>query len=96
MVVELDEAWERARRKVAELSREDLPMSLNEEAEPSETSWCWIFSFSSARYFETRSPMDLLLSGPIVVNKDGSEEWVAGSAEPDKDIADYGRAHGYA
>lgn len=94
--MDMTEARERATAKLRDLESADNPLRLDVSRDPQERSWCWIFPFDSARYLETGNFLDSVVSGPIVVNKDGSDTWVAGTGAPLDDWLDrYARTHGY-
>ncbi|GAA2475002.1 YrhB domain-containing protein [Winogradskya humida] len=93
--MDLTEARTLAEAKLRELESPDAPLQLNEQY-ATEIPWAWYFPFNTARYFETRQFSDSAPSGPIVVNKDGSDIWVAGSAAPlEKWLNQYAEEHGY-
>ncbi|MDP9796888.1 hypothetical protein J2S43_005400 [Catenuloplanes nepalensis] len=94
--MDLDQARTRALAKLGEIEDTATPLALDPSAAPVEVEWAWLFSFNSARYLETRSFGDLVPSGPVVVNKDGSDVWVANSAPPvEQWLNRYAEQHGY-
>lgn len=97
--MELGEARRLAEMKLRELeSADDVPLRLDwdEGRGIQERSWCWIIWFNGEQWFETGDDFDSVLSGPIVVNKDGSDVWVAGTHKPADELLDeYGAGHGY-
>jgi hypothetical protein len=85
-----------AEAKLREIEDPGTPLRLNDEWGPQEIEWAWCFPFDSARYFETRQFTHTVPSGPIVVNKDGSDVWVANSAPPvEQWLNQYAEEHGY-
>jgi hypothetical protein len=94
--MDVDEARDRAVRKLREMESAETPLQLDETRGPQERAWCWIFPFDSVRYFQTCRFMDSVVSGPIVVNKDGSDTWIAGTALPlDEWLDNYAEKNGY-
>lgn len=84
-----------AESKMREVEDPDTPLKLDDN-QIEERPWCWIFWFNTVDYFETHDPLDTVLSGPIVVNKDGSEVWIAESSRPPEQLLDeYATRHGY-
>jgi hypothetical protein len=85
-----------AEAKLREIEDPAAPLRLNDEWGPTEIEWAWCFPFNTVRYFETRQFSDSAPSGPIVVNKDGSEVWIAASAAPvEQWLNQYAQKHGY-
>ncbi len=69
-----------AEAKLREIEDPDIPLRLLGPAV--DIDWAWYFPFNSAAYAETGSFRDMVFSGPVVVNKDGTDVWVAASAPP--------------
>lgn len=85
-----------AEAKLRAIEDPSVPLRLNDEWGPTEIEWAWWFPFDTVRYFETRHFPDSVLSGPIVVNKDGSEVWIVASAPPiEQWLNQYAEKHGY-
>src|SRR5690349_5637298 len=94
--MDVDEARGRALRKLREIESPDHPLRLDDARPPQERSWCWIFRYDAVRFFETGSFLHSVVSGPIVVNKDGTDTWIAGTGRPlDEWLAGYAHEHGY-
>src|SRR5689334_19441395 len=94
--MDVDEARGRAVRKLREIETEQHPLRLDDSRGPQQRAWCWIFPFDSVRYFQTGRFLDSVVSGPIVVNKDGTDTWVAGTGLPlDEWLDEYARRNGY-
>lgn len=94
--MDLTEARTRAETKLREIEDPGTPLRLDDERQPEDFEWAWCFSFDSVRYFETRQFIHSVSSGPIVVNKDGSDVWVANSAPPWQQwLNRYAEEHGY-
>lgn len=93
--MDFSEARGHAETKLAEVEQPHLSLVLD-ESHIQERQWCWVFPFNSQDYCETGSINDMVLSGPIVVNKDGSEVWVTGTYKPPEEfLDDYAARHGY-
>ncbi|MGW5578519.1 YrhB domain-containing protein [Micromonospora chokoriensis] len=94
--MDLSEARQLAEAKLREVERASRPLQLDPDSYFAEYTWCWLFSFNSVRYSESGNPLDAVLTGPVVVNKDGSDVWIAPSAPPlDARLNDYASRHGY-
>ena len=79
--MDVDEARRLATAKLAELQDPAQPLRLADEP-PDEYPWCWIFTFNTERWYQTGVLTDAAMTGPLVVDKDGSATWVAPSAPP--------------
>ena len=89
-------ARELAMLKLRKLEDPDYPLVLEPDRDPDEHSWCWVFPFNTAEYYSSQDPLDSVLSGPIVVNKDGSEVWVLATSRPIDELLDeYATRRGY-
>jgi hypothetical protein len=85
-----------AAAKLRELTDPAYPLALDDERGPAERSWCWVFPFNTTAWFTSRHPLDAVLSGPVVVTKDGRDVFVVGTARPvDTLLAEYAATHGY-
>lgn len=97
--MDLTHAYEQAEAKLREVETPDnapLRLDWDEGRGVEERSWCWIFWLNGERWFETGDDFDSILSGSIVVNKDGSDVWVLGTARPYEEFLDeYAAQHGY-
>ena len=80
--MDVRQARQRAEAKLRQVEDPAVPLRLVDGDQPGERDWCWIFPFNSARFLESGDFGDLIPSGPIVVNKDGSDVWIANSAPP--------------
>ena len=78
-----DEARARATEALRglEAERTGQPLALL-GAPPVDYGWCWLVPFNTVRAAETGDLADSLLTGPLVVLKDGAEPWVAPSSPP--------------
>lgn len=89
--MDLDSATEMAQAKLDALAALwDLPLVLERE-HVEERPWCWVFPFMTS---DSRENIPLG-PGPIVVNKDGSEAWLAGSGPLEPQLQAYAHEHGY-
>jgi Immunity protein 35 len=90
----LEEARARATGELRRIESAELPLAL--AGNVAERSWCWIFGFNSVSWLTSERFDDFIPSGPIVVNKDRSETWIAPSAPPlTRHLDDYADKHGY-
>ena len=91
-----NEARALAEAKLREIEEPGNPLRILDAVEPQEYPWAWTFMFNSARYLETRDIESSVISGPIVVNKDGSAVWQAPSAPPvEQWLNQYAEQNGY-
>jgi hypothetical protein len=94
--MDIEEARGRATAKLREVEDAGELLQLFGDDEVAAYPWCWVFPFNTVRWFETRRFTDGAISGPIVVNKDASETWIAPSAPPlERWLNQYGRERGY-
>lgn len=58
--------------------------------------WCYLVHYNTARYLETRDMADTLPpgTGPVAINKDGSDVWLLGSADYEWQLDRYAKNHG--
>ncbi|HET6481643.1 MAG TPA: YrhB domain-containing protein [Actinoplanes sp.] len=62
---------------------------------PHECDWCWLFPFDSAHAIETGDLVDALMTGPLVVPKNGARPWVAPSSPPvERWLNEYAKVNG--
>jgi hypothetical protein len=76
-----DDARARATAVLRELEDPGQPLALVDQP-PVEYPWCWVFSYNTAKAIQTGSFLDSLMTGPLVVPKNGAEPWVAPSSPP--------------
>ncbi|MEV4703722.1 YrhB family protein [Actinoplanes sp. NPDC049316] len=81
MTMDAGVARERAAEHLARVQDPATPLRLSDEA-PAEYPWCWVFDFNAEQWFRTREFTDGVASGPVVVDKDGGDVWIAPSAPP--------------
>ena len=94
-VMDAAKARERAIEAMHAIEGPGQPLELLAPDAPGEREWCWLFPFNTVRAIQTGAFMDSVLSGPIVVPKDGSEPWVAPSSRPvERWLNEYADVHG--
>jgi len=71
----------RAAEKLVEIQDPAAPLRLSDQP-PAEYGWCWVFDCNSEKWFATGAFTDSVVSGPVVVDKDGGDVWLAPSAPP--------------
>jgi hypothetical protein len=80
--MDVDTARAHAIEAIAQIERDGEPLTLIAEDTPKEYEWCWLFPFNTVRGIETGDIMDSLVTGPLVVPKNGAEPWIAPSSPP--------------
>ena len=94
--MDVRQARERAEAKLGEVQDPQLPLRLVAPDAPVDCDWCWLFAFNSQRYLDSGDFGSMVASGPIVVNKDGSDVWIANSGFPvEKWLNHYAADRGY-
>jgi hypothetical protein len=91
--MDADAAGARAAEALRDLEEPGQPLVL---LPPREFDWCWLYPFNTARAVETGSFLDALVTGPLVVPKNGAQPWVAPSSPPvERWLNEYATANGH-
>lgn len=77
--VDAETAAARAIEALEDLAAPDEPMVLIYQEE---REWCWLFPFTTVHSLTTGDLQDTLVTGPLVVPKNGASPWVAPSSPP--------------
>ena len=79
--MDVDTARAAAAEALLDMERPGQPLVLLDPENPVEHEWCYLFAFNAVRAVEgDRNAM--MLSGPVVVPKDGAPPWAAPSSRP--------------
>src|SRR3712207_3600744 len=93
--MDVEEARRRATGKLRGIQDPSTPLRLHDE--PTEYPWCWVFGFNTEKWFRTGSFTDGVISGPVVVDKDGGDVWIAPSSPPlERWLNAHAAEHGFA
>ena len=79
--MDAETARERAAEKLAQVQDPATPLRLSDRP-PAEYAWCWVFDYNAEQWFRSGAFTDSVAAGPVVVDKDGGEVWLAPSAPP--------------
>jgi hypothetical protein len=79
--MEIEAARGRAIAAMREFEEPGDPLTLIPSGEV-EYEWCWLFAFNSVAAIEEDDDMAYLITGPLVVPKNGNPVWIAPSSPP--------------